>query len=78
MRNIDGFIERVIAQTGCSKHKTPDNTACFTIPKADGGVFFGICNSRAKKHGFNAPISNDSLNRGQIIRANVARKTRKN
>lgn len=51
----------------CEKHDAPIGQACFRhIQQTSNYYVFGICNSRAKKAGFNGEIDPKSLRRGFI------------
>lgn len=63
----DLYLPSVMDRQQCPKHKAPQGVPCFHIPRVKGGYFGAVCNKRAKRAGFNAPIQERSLrmNRGK-------------
>jgi hypothetical protein len=57
------FIEKVLERTDCKKHKAFTGIPCFHIRPANSkfGYLAGICNNRAKRAGYNAPISESAV-----------------
>lgn len=65
-RPNDGeHIDDIIDSTSCVKHKASKGNPCFTIRYDNGKGEDGpcICNSRAKKAGFDGKIHPTSLSR---------------
>lgn len=54
----------VLDTTICTKHQAVRGQACFSFPSMSGSYLHGICNKRALKAGFNAPISPEALRAG--------------
>lgn len=60
----DLFMPIVLDMVPCDRHRVELNVPCFQVPKKDeSGYFPGICNHRAKRAGFDAPIRPQSLDR---------------
>lgn len=55
------FLDSVLERVDCRKHKVPTGVPCFHIYKTTGGYFPAVCNKRAVRAGFNAPIRPESL-----------------
>lgn len=56
------YIPDVLLRTDCPKHKAKLGFGCFvTIGYKDKKPKHAVCNARAKKAGFNAPIHEASL-----------------
>lgn len=51
------FIEKICVKTSCNKHKAPVNISCFTIISEAGKEYHAVCNSRAKRAGYNGVVS---------------------
>lgn len=63
-RNDDKMhIPVVLDLSACEKHEAPRGEPCFHIRKSRGGYYPAICNNRAVKVGYNAPIDPNSLSR---------------
>lgn len=56
------FLETIIDRVACKWHKKPKGEACHILPGMRHPLY-GICNWRAKKAGFNAPIQEKSMRR---------------
>jgi len=54
----DSYIDTVIMRGDCMHHAVPKGMACYTLPALRGSRdHVGVCNSRAKKAGFNGRIT---------------------
>lgn len=60
-------IPDVLDRSACAKHNAEFYNPCWTIWKLDGGKSPAVCNSRAKRAGFDAPISPASMGEGRIF-----------
>lgn len=58
------YLDRIINETWCNKHKASIGAPCWGMPELSGLGRSAVCNSRAKKAGFNNKISEGSLRRG--------------
>jgi hypothetical protein len=60
--STDLFIRTVIDREGCGRHKAEKGEPCWVISRLrHPHAFFAVCNRRAKKAGYNHPISDNSL-----------------
>jgi hypothetical protein len=57
------FIPTVIERTPCKRHGADKGQPCGNL-----GPYHAICNARAKRAGFNAPISEKSLRMNRFKR----------
>lgn len=54
-------IPTVVSTSPCVKHRAGKGVPCWWVHLSAGARAMAVCNSRAKKAGFNAPISEQSL-----------------
>jgi len=64
------FIPQVMAASHCKKHRAAQDSPCYWV-----GSYRGVCNARAKRAGFTAPISEKSM-RNKVGSAEARRKDR--
>ena len=64
------FIPQVMAASHCKKHRAAVDKPCYKILDKQG-----VCNARAKRAGYNAPISEKSM-RNKVGSAEARRKDR--
>lgn len=60
-RTTERFVPDVLARTQCSTHMAPESVGCWGIALSNGTYSSAVCNTRAKKAGFNAPVSNQAM-----------------
>lgn len=61
-QTFDLFVPTVVTVATCVKHNAGQGEYCHTFDALDHSrVIGGICNQRAKKAGFDAPIKESSL-----------------
>jgi hypothetical protein len=70
------FMYRVITTTKCVKHNADETQPCFShwplIDDQGKPMIWGICNHRAIKAGYDAPISETSTVLRQFVRSKGA------
>lgn len=57
----DRYLDRIIDETSCKKHEAEAGDPCWGVAELSGLGRGAVCNSRAKKAGFNHPISIHAL-----------------
>jgi hypothetical protein len=60
------FMDRILDRTDCKKHGADVGEPCHVIINKNDKGILAICNTRAKRAGFNARISKSSLERNHI------------
>lgn len=63
MHNItsETYVPTIIERENCGSHKAQRGIPCWILVSNDGYFLKGVCNKRAKKAGFNHPVSNKSM-----------------
>lgn len=61
VRTTENFITIVMKRETCGPHKAQKDAPCWVIENSAGYHNIAICNKRALKAGFRAPINSKSL-----------------
>lgn len=55
------YLPVVIERETCGSHNAQKGYPCWTLETSGGSLLLGICNKRAKRAGFNHPVSQKSM-----------------
>lgn len=59
--STETYITTIVERETCGPHKAQRGFPCWVLENSFGYFLQGVCNKRAKKAGFNHPVSEKSL-----------------